>query len=205
MRSQRPPHPKGEVTKYTFDSSKIFPGTVRDYWVYVPKQYDPAKPACLYVNQDGIQYNAPEVFDELIDKKEMPVTIGVFVTPGRVKAPSSQALDRFNRSYEYDGLGDDYARFLLDELLPEVETKTTADGRPIRLSKDGNDRCIGGASSGAICRVHGGLGAARCLPPRLQRDRHLRRAARRQRLSDADPQVSSRSRSASSSRTAATI
>src|SRR4051794_8085239 len=64
--------PKGEVTKYTFDRSKIFPGTVRDYWIYVPKQYDPSKPACLYVCQDGIQYNAIKVFNELIDKKEMP-------------------------------------------------------------------------------------------------------------------------------------
>ena len=52
------------------------------------------------------------------------MTIGVFVMHGRVKAPSTEALDRFNRSYEYDGLGDDYARFLLDELLPEVEKKT---------------------------------------------------------------------------------
>jgi gluconolactonase len=143
--------PKGEVTKYTFDKSKIFPGTVRDYWVYVPKQYDPAKPACVHVNQDGIQYNAPAVFDRLIHNKQMPVVIGVFVMHGRVKAPSDKALDRFNRSYEYDGLGDNYARFLLEELLPEVETKKTADGRAIRLSKDGNDRCIAGASSGAIC------------------------------------------------------
>ena len=95
--------------------------------------------------------NAPAVFDRLIHKKEMPVVIGVFVMHGRVKAPSDKALDRFNRSYEYDGLGDNYARFLLEELLPEVEKKTTADGRPIRLSKDGNDRCSGGASSGAIC------------------------------------------------------
>src|SRR5215831_8117579 len=79
------PAPKGTVTKYTFDQSKIFPGTTRDYWVYVPKQYDPAKPACVYVNQDGVQYKAPEVFDELIHKKEMPVTIGVFVMHGRVK------------------------------------------------------------------------------------------------------------------------
>src|SRR5688500_15631729 len=85
------PAPKGEVTKYTFDRSKIFPGTVRDYWVYVPKQYDPAKPACVHVNQDGIQYNAPAVFDELIHKKEMPVVVGVFVMHGRVKAPSDQA------------------------------------------------------------------------------------------------------------------
>src|SRR3954451_14633123 len=87
--------PKGEVTKYTLENSKIFPGTVRDYWVYVPKQYDPAKPACVHVNQDGVQFKAPQVFDELIAKKEMPVTVGVFVTPGRVKAPSADALDRF--------------------------------------------------------------------------------------------------------------
>ena len=143
--------PRGEVTKYTFDKSKIFPGTTRDYWIYVPKQYDPAKPACVYVNQDGVQYNAPAVFDELIHKQEMPVTIGVFVMHGRVKALSDQALDRFNRSYEYDGLGDNYARFLLEELLPEVEKQKAGDGRAIRLSKDGNDRAIGGASSGAIC------------------------------------------------------
>ena len=143
--------PKGEVRKYTFEQSKVFPGTVRDYWIYVPKQYDPAKPACLYVNQDGVQYHAPEVFDQLIHAKEMPVVIGVFVTPGRVKAAANEALDRFNRSLEYDGLGSDYARFLLDELLPEVEKKTTADGRPIKLSRDGNDRAIAGSSSGAIC------------------------------------------------------
>jgi sugar lactone lactonase YvrE/enterochelin esterase-like enzyme len=143
--------PQGEVTRHVFEASKVFPGTVRDYWVYVPRQYDPAKPACLYVNQDGIQYNAPTVFDELIAAKEMPVTIGVFVMPGRVKAIQPGAMDRLNRSYEYDGLGDGYVRFLLDELLPEVEKLSTSDGRPIRLSSGGNDRAIGGASSGAIC------------------------------------------------------
>ena len=143
--------PKGEVLAFKFSASQVFPGTVRDYSIYIPKQYDPAKPACVYVNQDGVQYKAPEVFDALIAKGEMPVTIGVFVTPGRVPAPDDQALDRFNRSYEYDGLGDAYARFLLDELLPDVETKKASDGRAIVLSKSGNDRCIGGASSGAIC------------------------------------------------------
>jgi sugar lactone lactonase YvrE/enterochelin esterase-like enzyme len=143
--------PKGDVTKYTFDESKVFPGTVRDYWVYIPKQYDGSEPACVHVNQDGIQFNAPAVFDELIHKKEMPVTIGVFVMHGRVKAPSNQALDRFNRSYEYDGLGDNYARFLLDELLPAIESRSSGDRRPIRFKKDGNDRSIGGSSSGAIC------------------------------------------------------
>ncbi|MCI0339053.1 MAG: SMP-30/gluconolactonase/LRE family protein [Acidobacteria bacterium] len=148
----QPGVPKGEVLKFTFENSKIFPGTWREYWVYVPAQYTPDKPACVYVNQDGIQWQAPVVFDNLIHKKEMPVTIGVFVMHGKVKAANADAaLDRFNRSYEYDGLGDNYVRFILDELLPDVETKKTSDGRPVRLSKNGNDRAIGGSSSGAIC------------------------------------------------------
>src|SRR6187399_2129037 len=111
--------PKGEILKFSFDHSKIFPGTFREYWVYIPVQYKPDKPACVYVNQDGIQWKAPVVFDNLIHQNEMPVTIGVFVTPGRVVAANAQgALDRFNRSYEYDGLGDNYVRFILEELLP---------------------------------------------------------------------------------------
>ena len=147
----QPEVPKGEVLKFTFDKSKIFPGTVRDYWVYVPAQYKAGEPACVYISQDGIHYEAPTVFDNLIHKKEMPVVIGVFVNPGVVKTINSNAaLDRFNRSYEYDGLGDNYARFLLEELLPEVETKKTTDGRAIRVSHEGNDRAIAGASSGAI-------------------------------------------------------
>ena len=143
--------PEGEVLKFSFNKSQIFPGTIRDYWIYIPKQYTADKPACVYINQDGIGYNAPAVFDQLIAKGEMPVTIGVFIMHGRVPAPNGDALDRFNRSFEYDGLGDGYARFLLEELLPDVETKTATDGRAIKLSKSGNDRCIGGASSGAIC------------------------------------------------------
>src|SRR5437868_10201960 len=71
--------PKGEVLKFTFDKSKIFPGTTRDYWVYVPAEYKAGKAACVYVQQDGIRFEAPTVFDNLIYKKEMPVTIGVFV------------------------------------------------------------------------------------------------------------------------------
>lgn len=138
--------------KLSFEQSEIFPGTYRDYWVYVPEQYTPDKPACLYVNQDGIQWQAPTVFDNLIHKKEMPVTIGVFVMHGSVRAADTNAaLDRFNRSFEYDGLGDNYVRFLLEELLTDVEKKKTTDGRPIRLSTNANDRAIGGSSSGAIC------------------------------------------------------
>ena len=133
--------PRGEVTKYRW-SSKIFPGTERDYWVYVPKQYDPAKPSPVMIFQDGIIYSAPVVFDNLIHKKEIPALIGVFVMHGRVKPRSTNALDRFNRSYEYDGLGDSYARFLLDELLPHI-----AATQKLNLSTNGNDRAIAGSSS----------------------------------------------------------
>ncbi|MEP6670539.1 MAG: SMP-30/gluconolactonase/LRE family protein [Chthoniobacter sp.] len=144
--------PKGELIKFDFAQSKIFPGTTREVTIYVPKQYDGTKPACVYVNQDGVQWGAPVVFDNLIAKGDIPVTIGVFSKPGVVKALDGKAaLDRFNRSYEYDGMGDGYARFVLDELLPAVEQKTTSDGHKILLSKNGNDRAIGGSSSGAIC------------------------------------------------------
>src|SRR5450432_3134060 len=93
----QPGVPKGEVLKFSFSDSKSFPGTWRDYWVYIPAQYSADKPACVYVNQDGIQWKAPTVFDNLIYRNEMPVTIGVFITPGKVMAAnSSVALDRFN-------------------------------------------------------------------------------------------------------------
>ena len=91
--SQRQPGvPQGTVTHATW-TSKIFPGTVRDYWVYVPAQYTPAKPACVMVFQDGkgsVDENGrsriPIVFDNLIAKHDMPVTIGIFIDPGVLKA-----------------------------------------------------------------------------------------------------------------------
>lgn len=148
------PFPKGELLECTLAQSKVFPGTTRQFWVYVPAAYQPEKPACLYVHQDGVANKAPAVFDELITKGEMPPTIGVFVQPGRVKALAPGTGDRLNRSFEYDSLSPAYARFLADELLPAVESKTTSDGRPIRLSKDPNDRAIGGHSSGAIAALN---------------------------------------------------
>jgi sugar lactone lactonase YvrE/enterochelin esterase-like enzyme len=131
--------PKGEISVHTFDQSQIFPGTKRSYTLYVPKQYDAARPACVYVGQDGVGFNAPAVFDQLIQEKAMPVTVGVFVTPG-------SASGRGNRSFEYDALTDDYVRFLTEELLPYV-----AKTHKLNLSTNGNDRAIAGTSSGGIC------------------------------------------------------
>ncbi len=135
----------GELIKAEFTGSTIYPGTWREYWVYIPKGLDRTKPAPVMVFQDGLQYNAPAVFDDLIAKRAIPPIIGLFVMHGRVKALSPDALDRMNRSYEYDAVSGDYARFLLDELLPHV-----AKTHHVALSSDPNDRAIAGNSSGAI-------------------------------------------------------
>lgn len=142
--------PHGEVKKAVFDHSQIFPGTTRDYWVYVPKQYDPAKPACLMVIFDGGGYvkadggtRATVVFDNLIAKKEMPVTIGVFVNPGTFKAAEAPGKDRSNRSFEYDSLGDTNARFVIEELLPEAT-------KGINITSNPDGRAVVGISSSGI-------------------------------------------------------
>ena len=139
--------PAGEVAGPFEFRSNVFPGTVRQYWVYVPAAYDADKPACLCVVQDGLnkarQYRIPAVFDNLIAEGAMPVTLGLFVTPGVVPV-EGDAQPRFNRSFEYDSMGGRYAKFLIDELIPEVE-KTYA------ISEDPNDRMICGSSSGGVC------------------------------------------------------
>ena len=144
--------PEGTLTQHRWTST-VFPGTVRDYWIYVPAQYKPDKPACLLVVQDGggwiatgerARFRAPIVMDNLIHKGEMPVTIGIFINPGVLPALDGQSQQsRYNRSFEYDGLGDRYARMLIDEILPKA-------GKSYNLSKDPNDRAIAGSSSGGI-------------------------------------------------------
>ena len=90
----------------------------------------------------------PIVFDNLIAKGEMPVTIGLFINPGNRTATNSPAAanNRSNRSFEYDSLGDAYAKFLLDECLPFVTQKFG-----VKLTDDPDQRAIAGMSSGAIC------------------------------------------------------
>jgi enterochelin esterase-like enzyme len=144
---EQPSVPHGTVTKYHW-KSRIFPETERDYWVYVPAQYRPdGPPACVMVFQDGEGYlrppaSAPAVFDNLIQKGEMPVTVGVFINPGVI--PVEGGEPRRNRSVEYDTLSDQYARFLRDEILPEVE-------KQVHLRQDAAGRAICGISSGGIC------------------------------------------------------
>jgi hypothetical protein len=142
--------PHGEFVEGTITDSKIYPGTENGFKVYVPAQYNPAQPACLLVRLDGLGKNEPTVFDNLIAKGEMPVTIAVGLSSGTVWKTKGSAAYRWNRSYEFDSVDGNFPRFVIDELLPRVETLSTRDGRPIRLSHDPKDRAVMGASTGGI-------------------------------------------------------
>ena len=114
--------PQGKLTSGQFTDSKIYPGTKRDFSVYVPAQYKADEPAALMVFMDGGGYSnvkggfrVPTVFDNLIHQKKMPVTVAVFVNPGTVAATVKGAKDRSNRSFEYDSMGDRYANFMVEE------------------------------------------------------------------------------------------
>ncbi len=142
--------PQGKVTKHHW-TSRVFPGTERDYWVYVPAQYTGDEPAAVMVFQDGAAYvdetksfRVPIVFDNLIAAGKMPVTIGIFINPGTIPPATPGGKPRANRSFEYDSLSPQYADFLAREILPEV-------GKSYKLTDQASQRAICGISSGGIC------------------------------------------------------
>jgi len=154
LAGSRPDVPAGRLEGPFEFHSQVFAGTVRRYWVFVPAQYSPDRPAAVLVFQDGQRATSPDgplrvprVMADLIASGDMPVTIGIFITPGNRSEHYPDDLGMGNpdhRAEEYDALTDDYSRFLIDELLPKV-------GETYRLSEDPEQHAIGGTSSGAIC------------------------------------------------------
>ena len=148
-----PDVPQGRLEGPFEFHSRVIPGTVRRYWIHVPAGHDAARPANLLVFHDGQRatnpdgsLRVPNVLDTLVQRGDIPPTIGVFVTPGHRAARYPDDLGMSNpdhRAQEYDALDDTYARMLVDELLPEV-------ARRYRLGDDPARRAIGGTSSGAI-------------------------------------------------------
>ncbi len=144
--------PKGRIENYRLENSKIFPGTSRDWAIYIPAKYNAKKPHPVMIFHDGAgnramspkkRYQPTVVMDNLIHKGDIPPMIGIFVSPGDYPALHENAQPRFNRSLEYDGVTDHYARFMLQEIIPQVKAK-------YNLSEDPNDWGITGASSGGI-------------------------------------------------------
>ena len=147
---------KGDVRGPFTLPSQAYPGTQHTYWVYVPAQYDPAVPASLMIFNDGQAFKnpvegdlrAPTVLDNLIDRREIPVMLAVFINPGRTPeqpepTPQEWGDRTTNRPTEYNSLDDRYARVIADELMPALN-------KEFNIAKDPERRGIGGASSGAI-------------------------------------------------------
>lgn len=146
---------KGDVRGPFTLPSQAYPGTQHTYWVYVPAQYDPARPASLMIFNDGQAYKnmdgdlrAPNVLDNLIHRREIPVMLAVFINPGRTPeqpepTPQEWGDRTTNRPTEYNALDDKYARVIVDELMPALY-------KEFNLSRDPEQHGIGGASSGAI-------------------------------------------------------
>jgi enterochelin esterase family protein len=147
--------PRGEIQGPFTLPSKVYPGTQHTYWVYVPAQYDPAVPASLMVFNDGQAFkdptgdlHAPDVLDNLIYRREIPVMLCVLINPGRTPEQPEPTLAEWgdrttNRPAEYNTPDDKYARVIVDELMPELYRK-------YNISKDPEQHGIGGSSSGAI-------------------------------------------------------
>ena len=157
---------KGKLSERRSLVSHIYDGMTSDYWLYVPAQYDPAKPAALMVFQDGEGYAhrdgdhpALNVLDNLIAQKKIPVMIAIFTNPGDISAAPGTPTYRFVEAYskkwsrslkdsmrstEYDTVSDRYVRFLSDELLP-------AALQGLNVRPDAYSRAITGLSSGGIC------------------------------------------------------
>jgi enterochelin esterase-like enzyme len=143
--SPNPNNPHGKVSQQPKFHSSVFAQTERDWWIYVPAQYKPEQPACVMIIQDGQGYlgSVPTVVDNLIASGEMPVTVCVFINPGTL-LPGGTPQGNNQRSFEYDTVSDQYSKFLLDEILPEVE-------KTVKLRHDPESRCLAGLSSGASC------------------------------------------------------
>jgi enterochelin esterase family protein len=147
--------PKGEVRGPFTLPSHAYPGTQHTFWVYVPAQYDASTPASLMIFNDGQAFKnmegdvrAPNVIDNLIYRREIPVMIAVFINPGRrpdqpEPTPQEWGDRTTNRPTEYNTLDDKYARVIVDELMPVLY-------KEYNISKDPERHGIGGASSGAI-------------------------------------------------------
>jgi gluconolactonase len=149
--SNNPAVPQGDFMQGVVNS-KIYPGTANNFQVWVPAQYDPAKPACFLLVMDGIG-GQEAVVNNLMAEKAMPVTIVIGISPGMAfenQPGKLQRSMRYIRSLEFDGTNEDFSNYVLNELLPAVEQMKTQNGRAIHLSRDGNDHAVMGFSSGGI-------------------------------------------------------
>jgi enterochelin esterase family protein len=141
----KPGVPHGKLSEKHTLTSKIYDGMKYDYWTYASAGVDPNVPAALMVWQDGQNLENElggirliTVTDNLVQQGLLPAIVHVMIAPG------TSADGKAMRSIEYDTVSDHYTRFLMEEVLPDVE-------KTYKLRQDGYSRAIAGESSGGIC------------------------------------------------------
>lgn len=139
--------PRGKLSEKKTLASKIYPNMTANYWVYVNPGADTVHGAPLMVWQDGetiignqdlLRLRLQIVSDNLVAKGLIPPMVHVLIQPGQKPG------ERRMRSIQYDTVSDAYGRYLLEEVLPDVE-------KTYKLRQDAYSRAVAGASSGAIC------------------------------------------------------
>ena len=143
----KPGTPQGKLSEKLSHTSRIYEGMQADYWIYTPAQYQPGTPAAVMFWTDGEVHigrdsgsRALNVWDNLTQEKKIPVIVQVLVSPG------SRGAERL-RSVQYDSVDDRFARYVLEEILPEV-------AKTHNLRQDGYSRAIAGDSSGATAALN---------------------------------------------------
>ena len=102
-------------------------------WVYVPAQYKADKPAARHGLPGRRRLRAARTAAGVPRSSSTtssttarcPSRSASSSIPACCRPPAGDAPIRYNRSFEYDALGDRYARFLLEEILPEVGQEPT--------------------------------------------------------------------------------
>ena len=197
----KPGVPEGKLTSKMSHTSRIYDGMAADYWVYVPAQYRPGVPIAVMFWTDGeVHINrdsgsrAMNVWDNLTYEKKIPAMLQVLVSPG------TKDGQRW-RSIQYDSVDDRFARYVLEEILPEV-------GKAYSLRSDGYSRAIAGDSSGAICALNAAwwrpeefsrvllrIGQLHQYPVAAARQRRAYRQRRRPHFPLLDPQIAAQEHS----------
>jgi enterochelin esterase family protein len=142
----QPGVPRGTLSRHVLTDSVLYPCVSHSYALYRSCHCAVEHPASLIVFLDGDTYLAPEVdaavvLDNLSHKGEVPPLAGVFLNPGDEGPGLPLWGGTDNRSLEYDSIDDRFARFLIEEVFPDV-------ARSQALSTNPDDRCIVGTSSG---------------------------------------------------------
>ena len=136
---------RGVLSEKKTHTSAVYPGMKANYWVYANAGIDTVNGAPLMVWQDGetivgnadlLRLRLQIVSDNLVARGIVPPMVHVLIQPGEGGTKM--------RSIQYDTVSGTYGKYLLEEILPDVE-------KVYKLRRDAYSRAIAGASSGAIC------------------------------------------------------